>query len=173
MIYEVKVEDSTFEIEITSDLVRIDGEAVLVDLATLEKANEYSLILDGTSQPIHAIKGGGRGAWDILCNKRRFHVNVLDRLGRAIKAVEVQGSQGQRPEAVIAPMPGTIVSVEIEEGDSVEAGQGLVIVEAMKMENEVRAQAGGCVRAIYVASGDTVEKGKVLVEIVPLEEGTI
>ncbi|MCH2654502.1 MAG: hypothetical protein MK117_08250, partial [Gemmatimonadetes bacterium] len=108
MIYEVRVEDSTFEIEITSDLVRINGESVLVDLATLEKTNDYSLILDGVSQPIHAIKRG-RGAWDILCNKRRFYVNVLDRLGRAIKAVELQESEVQHPEAIIAPMPGTIV----------------------------------------------------------------
>jgi hypothetical protein len=65
MIYEVRVEDSTFEIEITSDLVRINGESVLVDLAALEKTNDYSLILDGISQPIHATKRG-RGAWDIL-----------------------------------------------------------------------------------------------------------
>jgi pyruvate carboxylase subunit B len=100
-------------------------------------------------------------------------VNVLDRLGRAIKAVELQEIEVQHPEAVIAPMPGTIVSVEVEEGESVEAGQGLVIVEAMKMENEVRAQAGGCVQVIHVASGDAVEKGKILVELVPLEEGTI
>ena len=172
MIYEVRVEDSTFEIEITSDLVRINGESVLVDLATLEKTNDYSLILDGVSQPIHAIKRG-RGAWDILCNKRRFYVNVLDRLGRAIKAVELQESEVQHPEAIIAPMPGTIVSVEVEEGESVEAGQGLVIVEAMNMENEVRAQAGGCVQVIHVASGDAVEKGKILVELVPLEEEMI
>ena len=97
---------------------------------------------------------------------------MLDRLGRAIKAVEEQESQIEHPEAVIAPMPGTIVNVTVEVGDSVEAGQGLVIVEAMKMENEVRAQAGGCVQIIHVASGDTVEKGTVLVELVPPEEGT-
>ena len=172
MIYEVRVEDSTFEIEITSDLVRINGESVLVDLATLEKTNDYSLIQDGISRPIQALKRG-RGAWDILYNKRRFYVNVLDRLGRAIKAVELQESEVQHPEAIIAPMPGTIVSVEVEEGESVEAGQGLVIVEAMKMENEVRAQAAGCVQVIHVASGDAVEKGKILVELVPLEEEMI
>ena len=171
MIYQVIIEDFTFEIEISDDQVRIDGEAVLVDLAALEQANEYSLILEGISQPIQAMKQG-RGTWDILWNKRSFHVNVLDRLGRAIKGVEEQESQVERPEAVIAPMPGTIVDVKIEEGDSVEAGQGLVIVEAMKMENEVKANAGGCVQIIHVASGDAVEKGTVLVELVPPEEGT-
>ena len=55
MIYQVIVEDSTFEIEISHDQVRIDGEAVLVDLAALEQANEYSLILEGISQPIQAM----------------------------------------------------------------------------------------------------------------------
>jgi len=170
MIYQVIVEDSTFEIEISDDLVRIDGEAVLVDLAALEKANEYSLILEGISQPIHAMKQG-RGTWDILWNKRSFHVNVLDRLGRAIKEVGEQESQVEHPEAVIAPMPGTIVDVKVKEGDSVEAGQGLVIVEAMKMENEVKADAGGCVQIIHIASGDAVEKGTLLVELVPPGEG--
>ena len=62
MIYEVRVEDSTFEIEITSDLVRINGESVLVDLATLEKTNDYSLILDGVSSLSTRSNGvGGRG----------------------------------------------------------------------------------------------------------------
>ena len=54
MIYQVIVENSTFEIEISDDQVRIDGEAVFVDLAALDKANEYSLIIEGSSQPIHA-----------------------------------------------------------------------------------------------------------------------
>ena len=171
MIYQVIVEDLTFEIEISDDQVRIDGEAVFVDLAALDKANEYSLILEGSSQPIHATKQG-RGTWEILSNKRSFHVNVLDRLGRAIRGAEEQESQVEHPEVVIAPMPGTIVDVKVEEGDSVEAGQGLVIVEAMKMENEVKADAGGCVQIIHVASGDAVEKGTVLVELVPPGERT-
>jgi len=171
MIYQVIVENSTFEIEISDDQVRIDGEEVLVDLTALEKANEYSLILEGISQPIHATQQG-RGTWDILWNKRSFHISVLDRLGRAIKGVEQQESQVEHPEAVVAPMPGTVVDLKVEEGDSVEAGQGLVIVEAMKMENEVKAGAGGCVQIIHVASGDTVEKGTVLLELVPPGEGT-
>ena len=55
MIYQVIVEGLTFEIEISDDQVRIDGEAVFVDLAALEKANEYSLILEGSSQPILSL----------------------------------------------------------------------------------------------------------------------
>ena len=163
MIYQVIVEDLTFEIEILDDQVRIDGEAVFVDLAALEKANEYSLILEGSSQPIHATKQG-RGTWDILSKKRSFHVNVLDRLGRAIRGAEEQESQVEHPEVVIAPMPGTIVDVKVEEGDSVEAGQGLVIVEAMKMENILRAEKKAIVTKINAAAGDSLAVDDVIME---------
>jgi len=72
-----------------------------------------------------------------------------------------------------SPMPGRVISILVRPGDSVSAGDEVCVVEAMKMENEVRAQAGGCVQVIHVANGDAVEKGKILVELVPLEEGTI
>ena len=166
MIYQVIVEDLTFEIEISDDQVRIDGEAVFVDLAALDKANEYSLILEGSSQPIHATKQG-RGTWDILSNKRSFHVNVLDRLGRAIRGAEEQESQVEHPEVVIAPMPGTIVDVKVKEGDSVEAGQGLVIVEAMKMENSLKAERDAIISKVYAIEGQVLEQDDLIIEFEP------
>lgn len=69
--------------------------------------------------------------------------------------------------AVKAPMPGRVVKALVAEGDSVEAGQPVIIVEAMKMENEVAASGAGIVRRIAVSSGDTVDAGAVLVEIEP------
>lgn len=72
--------------------------------------------------------------------------------------------------AVKAPMPGRVVKALVAEGDTVEAGQPVIIVEAMKMENEVVATGGGVVRAIAVSDGDTVDAGAVLVEIAPHED---
>ena len=66
-------------------------------------------------------------------------------------------------------MPGLVVRVEVAVGDRVRPGQGLVIVEAMKMENELRAEAGGRVSAVHVAAGEAVAKDQVLIDLAPEE----
>jgi len=66
---------------------------------------------------------------------------------------------------VTTPMPGRIVAVNVKEGDTVEAGDTVVTVEAMKMENPVHAPVAGTVKAIYVAEGDTVNPDECLIEI--------
>jgi pyruvate carboxylase subunit B len=73
-----------------------------------------------------------------------------------------EGSKG--PKALRAPMPGLVVKVEVREGDTVFSGQGLVIVEAMKMENELKSERDGTVKRVAVEPGQTVEKDQVLVE---------
>jgi biotin carboxyl carrier protein len=80
------------------------------------------------------------------------------RIGSAHAGVELQGRQN-----VSVPMPGKIIAVLVSEGDAVDKGQGLVIVEAMKMENEVRSPIAGLVKEIKVKPGETVEGGAVLV----------
>jgi pyruvate carboxylase subunit B len=63
-------------------------------------------------------------------------------------------------------MPGLVVKLEVDEGDTVEAGQGVVIVEAMKMENELKAESAGVVSCIHVAPGEAVEQDQVLIDLV-------
>jgi pyruvate carboxylase subunit B len=75
------------------------------------------------------------------------------------------------PRPIVAPMPGMVVKVEVAEGDVVREGQGVVIVEAMKMENELRAAGAGRVRRVHVSRGQAVEKDQVLVELEPVEVG--
>jgi len=74
------------------------------------------------------------------------------------------GAVAQGPKPVRAPMPGLVVRVEVEPGQEVKAGQGVVIIEAMKMENELKAEAVGVVSRVLVQQGQAVEKGAVLVE---------
>jgi biotin carboxyl carrier protein len=75
------------------------------------------------------------------------------------------GSAAKGPEPIRAPMPGLVVKVEVEEGDLVEAGGGLLVVEAMKMENELTATVAGRVGKIHAVAGQTVEKGEVLMDM--------
>ncbi|TMA89336.1 MAG: biotin/lipoyl-binding protein, partial [Deltaproteobacteria bacterium] len=104
--------------------------------------DEYRVLVDGRNYRIH------------LVDERRV------RVGGAQSGVELQGRQ-----RVSVPMPGKVIAVLVSEGDAVEKGQGLVIVEAMKMENEVRSPIAGAVKEIKVKPGETVEGGAVLVVV--------
>jgi pyruvate carboxylase subunit B len=107
----------------------------------------------------------GRGGYRLWIDGFRYEVEALDERARAIR--DLAGPQGVAAGAarLVAPMPGLIVRVLVVAGAEVQAGQGLVVMEAMKMENELRASAGGVVRAVLVAAGMVVEKGAVLVEL--------
>jgi biotin carboxyl carrier protein len=95
---------------------------------------------------------------------RAFTAQVLDQRTRTLRSLSGAAARSHGPRAVHAPMPGLIVRVEVNAGDAVRAGQGIVVIEAMKMENELRAQADGRVARIHVQPGQAVEKGAVLVE---------
>jgi pyruvate carboxylase subunit B len=85
-----------------------------------------------------------------------------------VAAVDERARQIEAPSGggtVVAPMPGMVVRVEVAPGQRVEAGTGLVVVEAMKMENELRAGRAGVVEAVHVAVGQAVEKGAPLVTV--------
>ncbi len=113
----------------------------------------------GPGRPTYAAVGGVTAPLDVKTSAE----------ASLAAALEEAAGGGAGGGAVKAPMPGRVVKALVAEGDSVEAGQPLIIVEAMKMENEVAATGDGVVRRIAVAAGDTVESGEVLVEIEPHE----
>jgi len=92
-------------------------------------------------------------------------VEALDERRRAIRALIGASARPVGPAPLVAPMPGLIVRVHIRPGDVVVAGQPLVVMEAMKMENELRASAAGVVQSVSVLPGAAVEKGAVLVSL--------
>lgn len=112
----------------------------------------------------------GKGLWEIEVEGRRYEAQVNDRgQEAALQALAARGATaGIAP--LRAPMPGLVVRVEVEVGQVVEPGEGVVIVEAMKMENELRAPARARVTGLPVEAGMAVEKDTVLVEFGPVEE---
>jgi biotin carboxyl carrier protein len=95
----------------------------------------------------------------------RVEVAVQDERSREIAAVSGKTQPGAGGGTVHAPMPGLVVRIEVAEGQQVDAGAGLVVVEAMKMENELRAPRPGMVQTVHVAVGQAVEKGASLVTL--------
>ena len=110
----------------------------------------------------------GRGAYSIDVDGFRYEVLTLDERTRAIRDLSAKSEAASGPAPLKAPMPGLVVRIAVAVGDEVAAGQALVVVEAMKMENELRASSAGIVTAIKAVQGTAVEKGAVLIELGPL-----
>ena len=139
--------------------------------ASLEHADGSpvrGLIVDGRSHRVVADKRG-RGHWRLHLRAGVVEADVVDERTKAIREMAGSGAGPVGPSPIVAPMPGMVVKIEVAEGDRVEAGQGVAIVEAMKMENELRAGGPGVVARIHVREGDAVEKDQVLVDLAPLE----
>ena len=169
MKYFVTIAGETHTVELGGDRILLDGEPVDADLSTVPGTTVHSLILDGASHRIRAQKKDSE-EWSVALDGRRLIATVVDERTQTIRDMTGAGSGPAGPRPVKAPMPGLVVKVEVAPGDAVEAGQGLVIVEAMKMENELKAEVPGVVKTIHVEAGQAVEKDQVLVDFQVPEE---
>ena len=131
-----------------------------VDVASVGPGR-LSMILPAPGRASRAVRGDepAPGDWVLGVDGRQVRARVSDGRRRGRAAAAQEGGD----HAVAAPMPGRVVRVLVEPGDRVAAGQGLAVVEAMKMENEVAAPADGVVSDLRAAPGDSVEAGGVLV----------
>ena len=141
--------------------VTLGDETYLVDVAQLADGAAYSLLIDERSLDVAVEERGD--ALDLLIGGTRYVTEVLGE--REWLARSIQAEQGGGDATVRAVMTGIVTEMRVAAGDTVEPGQVIFILEAMKMENEVKAEVGGTVSKVAVAAGDTVELGDVIVEI--------
>lgn len=122
-----------------------------------------SLILDG-EQHETAVFHAGEGRYRVGWNGRACEVEIVDPLVHLARSAH--GDDGRRGRKTIAAyMPGRVVAVAVAPGDAVEPGQSLVVLEAMKMQNEIQADRAGVVKVVHVVPGQAVEGGDPLVEL--------
>ena len=164
MLYHVTVAGRTFSVELQGGRARVDDvEYSDVELATLRGTAIRHMLADGQSTTIAAHADGN--AWAMLVDGWPVRAEVIDERTRAIRAMTARSGASNAPRPVRAPMPGLIVRVEVAVGDAIRAGQGVIAMEAMKMENELKSESAGVVSRILVEPGQAVEKGTVLVEL--------
>lgn len=164
MKYFVTVAGQEFEIEIEGDRIVVDGRPVTAALDPVPGTPLRHLVIDG--RPVElAVEAAGRGTWTFIHRGDRREIEVVDERTRHIRSLAADPAVTAGVGVVRAPMPGLVVRVEASPGQQVPAGAGLVVLEAMKMENELRAPAAAVVRAVLVEPGQAVEKGQVLVEL--------
>ena len=165
MRYIVMVNGEDHEVDIDGARASSGDVDVEGHVATVEGTPVRMVTLGDEVHRVVVRRGAGRGTYTFWLDGHRFDVEALDERARAIRELSGAAAGPSGPAPLIAPMPGLIVRVNVQPGDQVQAGQGLVVMEAMKMENELRAQAAGTVRSVHAQPGSAVEKGTVLIEL--------
>ena len=138
---------------------RLDGLPVEVDVVNVGTGT-YSILLGGLSYEIR-VRPGASGGLVVQAGAEEIPVEIYDpRAWRGRRAGAGFAAEGR--QQIAAPMPGKVVRVLVKQGDEVEAGQGVVVVEAMKMQNEIRSPKAGKVERLHVSEGQAVNVGEVL-----------
>lgn len=163
--YVVNFNGRSFVVTLDGGMASVDGSAPVAAHVEGVEGTPLRIVTIGTS--VHratARREGERGHYILRIDGRRYDVDALDERTRAIRDMANASRANAGPVPLLAPMPGLVVRVHVAAGASVVPGQPLVSIEAMKMENELRAGAAGTVRRVHATVGGPVEKGAVLVE---------
>jgi biotin carboxyl carrier protein len=162
MKFEVVINNARRIIELERDADRwrisLDGEPMDADAIEISP-NIFSILLNGKSHEVR-VTPTPSGALTLQTAHREFTAEVTDPRawrGRRHGALEAEGRQ-----QIVAPMPGKIIRVLVQTGEQVQAGQGLLVVEAMKMQNEIRSPKSGTVERLLVKEGQPVNAGEAL-----------
>ncbi len=166
MKYVVQLDDDRKSVAVDADGVRYEADsAVHAELSDIEGSPVRMLKIGTHVYRVVAQKRQGRGKYTLWVDGYRLETEALDERTRAIRDLSAATAGPVGPAPILAPMPGMIMRVSVIAGDRVEAGQGVVVMEAMKMENELRATSAGTVRSVEVSPGTAVEKGALLVAL--------
>lgn len=167
MKYFVTVGERTSIVELNGGTVQVDGQQVSVSLESHPESPEVRLIIDGHVATL-AVEGHREGVWRLVDQGALREVSIEDERSRHIRNLDRAGKVAAGEAVIKAPMPGMVVRIPVSHGDQVAAGAALLVLEAMKMENELKAHAAGVVTAVRVTAGQAVEKGQILIELGPV-----
>ncbi len=164
MKYTALINDKSYAIEIgANNTVLVNGDAHSVDFRSIDGTTLYSLLMDNASWEVLAERTGDE--YRVLIDGELHVVDVQDERTRKLAKAEAKMGAPTGEIAIKAPMPGLVRGVTVNVGDAVAAKQGIVILEAMKMQNELRAPRAGVVKEVRVKEGEAVNQGQVLVVI--------
>ena len=155
--YYATIEGVEYVIEITSETsVTINGTPQTIDFQPLKQGSSCSLLVDGKLYEPNAYQENG--GWEIIFGGRRFNVQVEGERERRLRLASGGTSLQQGRFVLASPMPGLVIDILVKEGDQVSEGDVLVILESMKMQNELTAPRDGTVTRIQAKVNDNVER---------------
>jgi biotin carboxyl carrier protein len=164
MKYITTVEDKQYSIEIIDEKhISIDGKVLNIDFESVSGQPVYSLIVDGKSHEAYVQPGDEN--WQVLLRGRLYPVAVEDEREKRLRAAAGGGVAETGEFHLKAPMPGLVVAVPVSDGQEVKKGDVLLILESMKMQNELKAPRDGKVSRIKVKAGESVEQKQALLSV--------
>jgi biotin carboxyl carrier protein len=164
MKYLTTINGTTFEIEIQNDgTLLVNGEKRAVDFLSYGDEALFSIIMDNTSYELLIEERDGE--YEVLMRGKLYTGQVLDERAQLIASRRSSKMVDSGEISIRAPMPGLIVAIPVKEGQEVKGGQAVVILESMKMQNELKSPRDGIVQRISVELGQSVEQNKLLVTI--------
>ena len=164
MKYITTIDNKEFEIEIVDERhIRIGERLLEVDFESVSGQPVFSLILDGKSYESFVYQGDED--WEVLIRGRQYQVKIEDEREKRLKAAAGGGAVEGGEFHLKAPMPGLIVAILINEGQEVKKGQVMLILESMKMQNELKAPRDGIMGRIRIKVGESVEQRQTLLSV--------
>nr|WP_321410582.1 biotin/lipoyl-containing protein [uncultured Carboxylicivirga sp.] len=167
MPLELKIDTRVAKIHVLEHVgsnykVEIDGRIYDLDIEKVE-SDTYSILLNGKSINMEMIEGDEPSQYKVNTLNNYYEIEVVDAVARYRAKAKSHLETGSN--IISTPMPGKIVKIPVQEGDTVEKGQTVIIVSAMKMESEYKSASDGIVKSIHVKVGDAVEGHQPLIEI--------
>jgi biotin carboxyl carrier protein len=164
MKYISTIGEEKFEVEINEENeLLIDGERMFIDFRSVGGQAVYSLIINGRSY--EALVQPAEEGLEVLLQGQLYQVSVEDERQRRLRQRTGTSAVFRGEFHFKAPMPGLIVTVRVREGQTVKKGDSMIVLESMKMQNELASPSDGTVRNIRVQSGDNVDQNQVLLTI--------
>lgn len=163
-MYKASVNTKTFEITTNDDELTIDGGQVFWDIAAIGN-DHFHIIYNKKSYEAEFVKADRESrTFTLKINGRIYPVQVRDRFDLLLEKMGMSGNAAGKINSIKAPMPGLIIDLKVKDGETVKAGDPLLILEAMKMENIIKSPGEGTVKSVKIRKGDSVEKNQVLIE---------
>jgi len=158
------VNGKPFDVTNENGNVLVDGKVLGWDIVRIS-ASTFHIIYQNKSYTAELVKHDAAAkTMSFKINGNTFNIEVKDRYDLLLEKMGMNNSASNRVNAVKAPMPGLIVQVNVSVGSQVKSGDPLLVLEAMKMENMIKASGDATVKEIKIKKGDSVEKGQVLIE---------
>jgi biotin carboxyl carrier protein len=163
-MYQVKVNGKNFDVISSDDQVTINGESFQWDISKASEGN-FHIIYNNKSYRAEVVKADiATKTFTLKINNKLQTVEVKDKFDLLLEKMGMTSGTSSKVNNIKAPMPGLVIDLKVKTGDTVKAGDALLILEAMKMENIIKSPGDATIKNIKAKKGDSVEKGQVLIE---------
>jgi len=163
--YTIQIDGTEIDVQIDrNNEITVQGKpGYVIDLIEVDK-NRYSLLINGSSHSM-TLERKNEGKFIANINGKEYQCTVEDERSKRLREFIADTAGTDGPVEITAPMPGMVIDISVTEGETVNENQPLVVLEAMKMENEIRSIIKGDIQTIHIKTGQAVEKGQKLITI--------